>query len=99
MKLKYHPRARIELNKEADYYEKRQSGLGWDFLEEIQLTIRRILEFPNAWHPLSANTRRCLTNRFPFGIVYQVKADEIRIIAIAHLKRRLGYWQDRLNES
>ncbi|MCP5116004.1 MAG: type II toxin-antitoxin system RelE/ParE family toxin, partial [bacterium] len=37
MKLKYHPRARIELNETADYYEKRQSGLGWDFLDEVEL--------------------------------------------------------------
>ena len=99
MKLKYHPRARVELNDAADYYEERQTGLGWDFLEEVQLTIRRILDFPNAWQPLSANTRRCLTNRFPFGLIYQVRADEVRIIAIAHQKRRPGYWQNRLDES
>ncbi len=99
MKLKYHPKARLELNEATDHYEKRQRGLGWDFLEEVQLTIRRILDFPNAWQPLSANTRRCLTNRFPFGLIYQVKADEIRIIAIAHQKRRPGYWQGRLDES
>ncbi len=99
MKLKYHPEARIELNKAADYYNERRSGLGWEFLEEVQLAIRRILDFPNAWHPLSANTRRCLTNRFPFGLIYQVKKDEVRIIAVAHLKRRPGYWQDRVDKS
>ncbi len=98
MKLKYHPQARLELNEAADYYEKRQSGLGWDFLEEVQLAIRRILDFPNAWQPLSSNTRRCLTKRFPFGVVYQIKTDEVRIIAIAHLKRRPGYWRSRVGE-
>ncbi len=99
MKLKYHPRARIELNKAADYYEERQEGLGWDFLEELQLTIRRILDFPNAWQTLSANTRRCLMNRFPFGVIYQVKSGEVRILAIAHQKRKPGYWQGRSGES
>ena len=95
MKLKYHPRARIELNEAVDYYEERQEGLGWNFLEEIQLAIRRILDFPDAWQPLSANTRRCLTHRFPYELIYQVKADEVRIIAISHQKRRLGYWRNR----
>ncbi len=99
MKLRYHPRARIELNETADFYEERRSGLGLEFLEEVQLTIRRILDFPNAWQSLSKNTRRCLTNRFPFGLIYQVKADEVRIIAIAHQKQRPGYWRGRLDES
>lgn len=99
MKLKYHPKARIELNEAADYYEKRRRGLGWEFLAEVQFAIRRILDFPDAWQPLSANTRRCLTNRFPFGLIYQVKKDEVRIIAIAHQKRRPGYWQRRVDES
>ena len=99
MKLKFHPRARIELNETADYYEERRNGLGWEFLEEMQVTIRHILDFPDAWQPLSANTRRCLTNRFPFGVIYQVKKDEVRIIAIAHQSRKPGYWRGRLERS
>lgn len=99
MKLRYHPRARVELNQATDYYEERRRGLGWEFLEEVQLTIRRILDFPNAWQRLSANTRRCSTNRFPFGVIYQVQSGEVRIIAIAHQKRRPGYWQSRLEDS
>lgn len=35
MKLEYHPKARSELNETTDYYEERQGGLGWDFLEEV----------------------------------------------------------------
>ncbi len=99
MKLWYHPRARIELNETADYYEGLRSGLGLEFLEEVQLTIRRILDLPFAWQRMSMNTRRCLMNRFPFGLIYQVKADEVRIVAIAHQKRKPGYWRDRVSKS
>jgi hypothetical protein len=65
MKLKFHPEARIELNKAVDSYEERREGLGWEFFEEVQATIQRVLDFPSAWSRLSATTRRCLTNRFP----------------------------------
>ncbi len=99
MKLKFHPEARIELNEAVDYYEERRSGLGWEFYEEVQDAIRRILGFPNAWQQLSAKTRRCLTNRFPYGVVYQVETDEVRIIAIAHQSRKPGYWSGRLRGS
>ncbi|MCP3964241.1 MAG: type II toxin-antitoxin system RelE/ParE family toxin [bacterium] len=99
MKLKFHPAARIELNEAVDYYEERRSGLGWEFYEEVQDTIRRILGFPGAWQRLSAKTRRCLTNRFPYGVVYQVEADEVRIVAISHQSRKPGYWRGRLHGS
>lgn len=99
MKLKFHPEARVELNKAVDFYEERRENLGWEFFEEVQATIQRILDFPDAWSRLSATTRRCLTNRFPYGIVYQVKMDEVRIIAVAHHKQKPGYWKSRLEES
>ncbi len=96
MKLKFHPEARIELNQAVDYYEGQRFDLGWEFYEEVQAAIERVLNFPDAWPPLSATTRRCLTKRFPYGVIYQVEMDEIRIIAIAHQKRKPGYWTSRL---
>jgi plasmid stabilization system protein ParE len=92
----FHPLAKIELNDAAVYYDDQQKGLGLDFIEEIYATIKRILQFPKAWSKLSKNTFRCLVNRYPYGIIYQVKKNEIRIIAIMHLNRKPGYWQRRI---
>ncbi len=50
----------------------------------------------DAWSAMSQNTRRCLVNRFPFGVIFQVKAGMLRIIAVANLHRRPGYWADRV---
>ena len=97
MKREFHPEARLELNAAVDYYEER-AGLGRDFFEEVQAAIESILDFPNAGSPLSARTRKWLTRRFPYAVIYQVKADAVRIIGIAHQKRKPGYWQDRLEE-
>ncbi len=63
----FHPDAELELNASVDYY---QEGLGAEFAYEVQKTILRILQYPTAWQTLDGNIRRCLTNRFPFGIIY-----------------------------
>jgi ParE toxin of type II toxin-antitoxin system, parDE len=63
-----------------------------EFAKEIQAAIDRIIQYPEAWSPLSKNTRRCLVNRFPFGVIYQVKSGSIHIIAVADLRRRPNYW-------
>ena len=96
MTFSFHPAARTELNQAVDYYEECEPGLGYEFLEEIYATIARILQYPNAWSQLSRRTRRCRAKRFPYGVIYQVKAGHIRIVAIAHSHRRPGYWFHRL---
>jgi plasmid stabilization system protein ParE len=95
MKFSFHPLANEELDKAVEYYEECQPGLGLEFAEEIYAAIARISEHPCAWLPMSKRTRRCLANRFPYGVIYQVKSKMIRIIAVANLHRRPGYWKDR----
>ncbi len=95
MKYSFHPAAEKELNDTIDYYNERQNGLGLEFTKEIYRTIQNILSFPDAWALLSANTRRCLTNRFPHGVIYQTTDKEIFIIAVMQLNREPEYWRDR----
>lgn len=90
MSFTIHPLAKVELNDAVDYYEEQQPGLGLEFAEEVFSTIQRILQFPTAWTELSQSSRRCLTNRFPYGVIYQIRDEEILIVAIAHLNRRPG---------
>ncbi len=59
------------------------------------MTLTRILKLPEAWQPLTENTRRRRLTTFPYGIVYRVKADEIRILAVMHLHREPNYWRER----
>nr|VFJ67531.1 MAG: ParE toxin of type II toxin-antitoxin system, parDE [Candidatus Kentron sp. DK] len=96
MKYAFHPSARIELHEAAHYYESCRTGLGTEFAKEIHSTVKRITEFPDAWTPMTKNTRRCLTGRFPYGVIYQRKDDEILIIAITQLNRKPDYWKSRI---
>ncbi len=97
MNFLFHPEAQAEFAQAAEYYESCQPGLGLDFLEEVYAAIQRILAFPEAWTKLSANSRRCLINRFPYGVIYQIlNEDCIRVIAVMQLNQKPNYWQQRL---
>ena len=95
MRYSFHPLAIAELNGAIDYYEELQSGLGLEFAKEIFSSIQRVIEFPTAWSSLSPNTKRCLVNRFPYGIIYQILNNEILIVAVMQLNRKPSYWEDR----
>jgi plasmid stabilization system protein ParE len=99
MKFSFHPDAKEEFDGAVEYYEQCQVGLGLEFAEEIYAAIARVIEYPDAWSALSKNSRRCLISRFPYGIIYQIKSRTLRIIAVAHLNRRPGYWKDRIEQN
>jgi len=88
--------ALTELTQAILYYEERENGLGTTFLNEIEATLNRILQNPMAWHSLSERTRRCRTHRFPFGLIYQIRADEILITSVMDLRRDPASWKDLL---
>jgi hypothetical protein len=96
MRFYFHPEAEVEFDRDAEYYEQCQPGLGLEFAEEVYTTIGRIIQYPDAWSTLSENSRRCFVSRFPSGVIYQTKSHTLRIIAIAHLNRRPGYWKKRI---
>jgi hypothetical protein len=96
MNYSFHPAAENEFNEAVSYYEECQEGLGLDFSSEIFSAIQRIIYFPKSWSKLSKNTRRCLTNRFPFGVIFQIVDDELIIIAVMHLNRKPNYWKKRI---
>ena len=96
MRFPFHPEADKEFDESVRYYENFRAGLGLEFAEEIYATIARISEYPNAGSSMSQNTRRCLASRFPYGVIFQIKSGMLRIIAVANLQRRPGYWKDRI---
>lgn len=88
MKVEFLSTAEAELAEVVLYYNEQSEGLGYEFAVEVRYTIARILQFPDAWTNLSPRTRRCRTNRFPYGLVL--------ILAIMHLRRHPDTWKSRL---
>ena len=88
--------AQAELDEAIAWYADQVPGLGNAFLLETLKAIQLIELFPLAWHPLTAEVRRCRLRRFPYSVVYVQEAGELLVLAIAHQHRRPGYWRDRL---
>ncbi len=95
MKYRFLPTAEAELNDAVDYYESCQPGLGTDFVIEIYNTIERIIEYPLGWTQVSKGCRRCLTGRFPYGLIYSIEPNNsILIVAVMNLHRQPDYWKN-----
>ena len=88
--------AKVELDEAAAYYDNQRSGLGDEFRDEVRRVTDRILEDPTSLPKYTQNSRMCRTHRFPYGIIYQIRQDQIRIVAVMHLHRDSDYWKDRL---
>jgi len=88
--------AHRELREALEFYESQQAGLGIRFLDEIDSAINRILAMPQAWRPLSPRTRRCMLHGFPYGVIYQIRRDEILVTSVMDLRRDPASWRDLL---
>jgi plasmid stabilization system protein ParE len=88
--------AREEFLEAVAFYEGEARGLGTEFIDEFERALELIATNPHLGPHFEAETRRKLLRRFPFQIIYEVGRDELLVVAVAHLSRRPGYWQDRL---
>lgn len=91
----FHPEADAELEEASLFYESRMAGLGKSFAAELERTISLVREFPDAGSPAGPARRRVLVARFPYSIVYRQDPGSIVIVAVAHQRRRPGYWRRR----
>lgn len=100
-------RVRFEDEADAEYrlagrwYEERREHLGIEFLDAVDATIDHIVEMPRAGSlvprvPAELPVRRRAVTRFPYHVVYLETATAIRVLAVAHDRRKPGYWHDRL---
>jgi len=89
--------AEEEMTEAALFYDAASSGLGNDFLDDVQQAISKLCEYSEIGEVVASDLRRMLLHRFPFSIIYSIEADIILIVAIAHHGRRPGYWQSRVD--
>ena len=87
-----HRLAEHELNEAARYYDLESPGLGVAFLKEVDRCIKALQKHPESGPVVAGEIRRRLLPGFPYGILYRIMPDEIRILAVMNLKRRPMYW-------
>lgn len=90
------PDAEEELSQAAAYYRAQVSAvLATAFLDEFERAARLIVEHPGLGTPTSRGRRLMPLRRFPFSLLYRVDPEHLRIVALAHQRRRPGYWRGR----
>ncbi len=77
------------------WYESKEAGLGRRFRQEIGHVLRRIIEDPLLWRERSGGYRRVNCPVFPYYIPYFIRDKKIIVAAIAHGRRKPGYWKSR----
>jgi plasmid stabilization system protein ParE len=97
MSLEFHPEAEEELAEAAFHYDREVEGLGGRFLAEIRRATLILGEQPRLGHRVDEQLSRLILRRFPYSLIYAVDQDRISILAVAHHRRRPGYWRSRLD--
>ena len=90
------PEAERELIEGARFYAREAGAeLGLAFIAEFERAVGLLSAYPRLGPLWRGTTRRFPLRRFPYRIIYQVKPEELRVIALAHQSRRPGYWRGR----
>ncbi|WP_026100141.1 type II toxin-antitoxin system RelE/ParE family toxin [Fortiea contorta] len=97
MKYAFHPQALTEYSEAVQYYSQQRVEVAQAFIDAIEDAIYRIRESPTRYTVIDEDVRRCMTRRFPYGILYTIEPDYILILAVMHCSREPEYWKSRIN--
>lgn len=96
MKIEFHPQAQEEFTEEASYYERQIPALGTSFISELESAVALLEAHPKLGAELESPFRHLPMRRFPHSLIYAIESRRIWIVAVAHQKRRPGYWRERI---
>ena len=94
--LTYHPEASEEIDEAYNWYAMRSVRAADGFYEELFPAIGRVHQQPGLFPPYLQGTQRAVLDRYPFSVIFRNLPSEIQIVAVAHAKRRPGYWTNRI---
>ncbi len=93
--LEIHPEAINDAWEAHRWYAERDPRAAEAFLAELDHAQGQVVNHPERW-PLYLNgTRHYRLRRFPYLLVYHAAHDRVIVLAVAHAKRRPGYWKTR----
>jgi plasmid stabilization system protein ParE len=95
MLIEYLPGARFDFDESFDWYTERSTQAAARFAEAIDAALQKIVASPTMYASLDGLHRECPLKKFPFRIVYRIAENRVIVVAVAHAKRRPGYWKNR----
>jgi toxin ParE1/3/4 len=99
MRVRFHPAARVELHEAGLWYDDDYPGRGERFRNAIAHELERVLTAPLSFPTWRGrkDVRVCVVPRFPYSVIFVADTEGVAVYAVAHHKRRPGYWQKRVD--
>lgn len=94
--VRFHPAAVEDAEAAVAWYAERSPAIADRFLQEFERLMDLISGSPERFQASDRGTRRALFRRFPYSIVFRMKDATIEVLAVAHAKRRPGFWRSRI---
>ena len=95
--VEFHPAALQEARAAVDWYSTRSRLAAVALVLELDVALAAIAEAPERWPTVGGGCRRYVLHRFPFLVIYREHGAAIEVVAVAHARRRPGYWTGRVN--
>lgn len=95
--------AEVSLNPEAEaeyevalgWYYARSPRAAGRFQDAFDKAIEAISAHPTRYPAIDAAHRLIRAGRYPYYLIYRVDGEAVRVLAVAHAKRRPQYWSGR----
>src|SRR5689334_1201801 len=93
--LRFFEQASEEAEEARHWYGERSEQAEAAFLNDLDHALTLVLHAPERWPKYIAGTRRYVFPTFPYSLIYFREDQTIHVVAIAHGRRRPGYWRKR----
>lgn len=87
--------ARLEYDEAAGWYESQRTGLGREFVAEIEWALQRACEMPQRFPKVLLDTRCVRVRRFPYSIFFRIRSDRLIVLSVFHARRDPSVWRER----
>lgn len=96
MRARFLKPAEAEVDEAVAYFDAQRPGLGERFENDLADAVDFVKQHPFSGKRLSQSVRKFGFSTFRYNLIYAVEEHEVVIIAVAHHRRRPGYWYGRL---
>ena len=93
--VEFHSDAVEETRAAIQWYAERSVHAAESFLTDLEVTLQHLADNPERLSSYLQGTRRAALRTFPYLVVFRESQDRIQIVAVAHAKRKPGYWRKR----
>jgi plasmid stabilization system protein ParE len=93
MIIRFSSDADAELAEARQWYAHQRQDLDLEFMDSVDEALTRVVLNPHSYPIVYRNLRRVVVRRFPFAVFFDVREDEIQVIAVFHSRRDPEDWQ------